>query len=438
MKADSLGIAQYQQDNTQGQSRLAWLAIALCACFLFYKYVLQVSPSVMTNDLMESFHIHGAGLGNLAATFFYSYLIIQIFSGPLLDRFGARYIGSLALLISALGTWLFAQADQLLWAEIGRALMGVGVAFATVTYLKVAATWFDARRFALLSGLVPTAVMIGAVFGQVPLAHVVASEGWRRSLELCAILGVIFSVLFLLFVRDKKSHSSAIDDTQQVSWQDIISVLKRRANWLLTLYSGLAFAPLAVFAGLWGNPFLVASYQLTTADAASLTSLVFIGLGVGGPIFGALADYFGKRTLWMFLGGFVTLASVLCLLYCPGLHSTLLSILMFLFGFGTSAFMLGFAMAKDMNSLLLAGTVVAMINTGDAILGAVTEPLVGYVLDLGWHGQELNHSPVFSMQDYMYAFSLLPVYLILSLLFLFWITKVMKKENKKENLGIST
>lgn len=47
-----------------------WVVIALTAAFLFYKYILQVSPSIMTEDLMRVFHIQGTGLGNLAASFF--------------------------------------------------------------------------------------------------------------------------------------------------------------------------------------------------------------------------------------------------------------------------------------------------------------------------------------------------------------------------------
>ncbi len=230
--------------------------------------------------------------------------------------------------------------------------------------------------------------MVGAVFGQVPLAHVVSDEGWRRSLELVAVLGVILSVAFLLFVRDKKGSSNDVPMSEKVHWKDSLQVLKKPANWMLTLYSGLAFAPLAVFAGLWGNPFLTTTYHITTSQAASLTSLVFIGLGVGGPVFGLLSDYTGKRTSWMFIGGIITLVSVMAILYSHQLNHIELSVLMFLFGFGTGAFMIGFAMAKDLNSLLLAGTIVAMVNTGDAILGAITEPLVGYALDLGWHGKK--------------------------------------------------
>src|SRR5438552_1251594 len=58
----------------------------LGASFLFYKYILEVSPGVMSNELMRYFSIGGAQMGNLAATYFYAYLIMQVPMGFLLDR----------------------------------------------------------------------------------------------------------------------------------------------------------------------------------------------------------------------------------------------------------------------------------------------------------------------------------------------------------------
>ncbi|NCX94274.1 MAG: MFS transporter, partial [Gammaproteobacteria bacterium] len=86
----------------------AWLVIFLCAMFMFYKYIMQISPSVMTSQIMQVFDVKGVGLGNITASFFYSYFITQLFVGLLLDRFGVRALCALAILICALGTFMFA------------------------------------------------------------------------------------------------------------------------------------------------------------------------------------------------------------------------------------------------------------------------------------------------------------------------------------------
>src|SRR5690348_12191719 len=105
--------------------------ISLCAAFLFYKYILQIYPSTITEQLMAEFNLTGAGLGNLAATFYYSYMVTQLFVGVILDKYSTRWLTSLAIFGCALGTFFFSQTQTLVTAELARTLMGVGVAFAT-------------------------------------------------------------------------------------------------------------------------------------------------------------------------------------------------------------------------------------------------------------------------------------------------------------------
>ena len=49
------------------------------------------------------------------------------------------------------------------------------------------------------------------------------------------------------------------------------------------------------FAGLWGVPYLVLTQELDRTAAAGVTSMAFIGLGVGAPVFGWLSDRIGRR-----------------------------------------------------------------------------------------------------------------------------------------------
>ncbi|OYV53357.1 MAG: MFS transporter, partial [Legionella sp. 21-45-4] len=105
---------------------IIWL---LGAGFFFYKYLVQVSPSVMTHELMQAFNVHGVGLGNLSACYFYAYLIMQIPVGILLDKYSPRYLTAAAILLCALSTLLFAHTHSLLMACVSRACIGFGAAF---------------------------------------------------------------------------------------------------------------------------------------------------------------------------------------------------------------------------------------------------------------------------------------------------------------------
>ena len=407
--------------ETTTHSRVAYpiLVISLAACFLFYKYVLQIFPSIITDQLMQQFHLTGAKLGNLAATFYYSYMITQLFVGVLLDKYSTSRFTSGAILCCALGIFLFSQAETVLMASLARACMGVGVAFATIAYMKLAADWFPPRQYAFVSGLLATAAMSGAVFGQAPLAWLISHFGWRPCLAGVGFVGMGLALLFFLFVRDapkikqKEKASSSLG-------QDLLLLLKNKQNWLLTVYSGLAFSPVAIFGGLWGNPFLEQAYQLSKTQAASLVSLVFIGLGLGGPLLGLLSDRIKNRRHLMLCCTLLSAIAISMVLYCQ-LSLGLLSVFLFLFGFGLGSFMLVFAIGKEINSLSLTATVAALINTSDAIFDAITEPFIGKILDINWDGTLVNEVHQFSLQSYQSALSILPLYLVGGAILLIWL-----------------
>lgn len=409
-----------------------WVVISLCALFLFYKYVLQVSPSVMTKELMSEFQVNGVGLGNLAATYFYAYLVTQLFAGVLLDRFSPRYLTTFAILLCAFGSFAFANTHSLLAAECSRALMGAGTAFATVSYMKMSALWFRSNQVPFVDGLLATAAMTGALCGQVPLTMLVTNSGWRTSLVYCGVFGLVFAVFFLLLVKDRKKPMDVTQTKQEdtvLKFSDIFSLLKDKKNWLLTFYSGLAFTPIAVLGGLWGNPFFEVSHHLTSTQAAYFTSLIFIGLAIGSPLFGYFAGR-GDGIKVMIVGTIIALISLVLAIYVTDIPLWLFGSLLFAFGMGTGVFMLSFPLGKAFNPIGLAATVVALINTGDALFGSFTEPLIGKLLDVFWDGTVLNGVHHFSVQGYHVALSLLPIYLLAGLGCLFGLKKLTASQDK--------
>lgn len=425
MKPTDINLAKTSTDQSILLKIYPWLIWLLGASFFFYKYVLQVSPSVMSTDLMRTFNITGAGLGNLAACFFYAYLLMQIPVGLILDRWSPKIITALAIFVCALGTFLFAHANSLLFAGISRAMIGFGAAFAAVSCFKLATLWFPPKRFAFVAGLSMTAAMLGAVGGEAPLAFLVNKLDWRGAMVHVAIIGFILMLLVFIFVKDRtpsKELKNVIEVNKNAPvFSSLKTILKEKQTWLLSLYSGLAFAPISVFGGLWGVSFLEQSAQLSSTAAASAVSLIFVGFAIGCPISGWYSDHIGRRKIIMLSGTIIALIAILCVLYLP-LHSQrILEILLFLFGLGASCFFLCFSMIREIHSLIFAATVLGFMNMFDSIWEAFSEPFIGKLLDLGWDGKFDNGARIFSLHNYHLALAALPIYFFSALVILFFI-----------------
>lgn len=415
----------------------AWVIWLLSAFFMFYKYALEVSPSIMTTTLMSSFNINGVQLGNLAASYFYAYLIMQIPAGMLLDKFGPRKVTTIAIIVAAIGNFIFATAASLTVASIGRFLTGAGAAFAAINCLKLIANWFPFRLFAFMAGLMMSVGMLGAVGGQAPLSAFIEAFNWRYSMELIGLGGIVLAMLFWFVVRDRApdhKRERHIAPQKMSLFESLKIILKKRQSWWISVYSGFAFAPVMVFGGLWGVSYIQEGFGVSHNLAAQTVSLIFIGFAVGAPVFGWFSDWLGRRNVVMFWGTLIALLSISTVIYAPNISHLMLVFLLFLFGFSISSFLLCFTVIREINLPILAATAIGFMNAFDALFGAFSDPFTGKLLDLGWTGKLIEGARIYPLGAYKMAFLTLPVYLIISLLLLLGVKETYCKHSAPSSL----
>ena len=186
----------------QKPTLLAAIICILASCFYMYEFILQVSPAVMTNQLINDLGLNAITLGTMASFYYYSYTPMQLPAGFLFDRFGPRRLLTIAVLTCAMGAFLFGSTSNVATASAGRFMMGTGSAFAFIGTLVLISRWFPSRYFAFLTGLVELMSCVGAIVGETPLTIAVGHWGWRQTITILGIIGVVLALLIWLIVRD--------------------------------------------------------------------------------------------------------------------------------------------------------------------------------------------------------------------------------------------
>jgi MFS family permease len=400
-----------------------WFILSLASFFYFYENCLQVSTGVMVPELMRDFAIDAAELGNLAAFYFYAYAGMQIPVGVLIDRFGSKRLLILATSVCAIGCFLFGIATSVFEAEIGRLLIGFGSAFAVVGYLKLAATWFDLHRFALLTGLMLTVGLSGSIVGEAPLAILVAQVGWRNSMLILACIGAILLLLIWRFMQDKpptqsdKSSSATVLPVRKKLFTGLGVVVSNRQSWFVAIYGGLMFAPTSILA-LWGVPFIMQAHQLERPEAAGTISMLFLGWIFGSPLLGWVSDRLGKRKPTMWVGSLGAMLLMIIILYSHHLSPLWLSSLLFGIGFFSSGFLPSFSIMREISPHYANATALGFMNMLNMVGGAAGQPLVGLILKAFWTGEMHEGVRIYSTSSYHIALTALPVMMGISLLIL--------------------
>lgn len=384
-----------------------WAAWALGSLFFCYGFFLRVAPSVMVEDLMRDFAVGAAILGNLSAFYFYAYATLQIPVGLLLDRFGPRRLMSAAALVCALGCVVFALAPSLPIAYAGRLLVGIGAGFSWVGALTLVTLYFPPRRFALLVGIAQLCGMLGAVFGQAPLAQAVAAFGWRGTQLFAAVLGVAMALLLFAVVRDRPRRG--MDGGVPVSLMAGLRLVARNGQtWACALVGGAMTAMPLAFGGLWGVPYLVRTFSIDRPAAAFSVSLCFLGFGLGASTLGLLSDALRRRKPVIVAGTGLVLATLLAMFYLPGLSLTGFVILMMVCGFGSGSMVVAFAAARELNPPHAAGATYGLVNMFVVGSGAVFQPLIGGILDALWTSETLDGARIYPAEAYRIALGVLP------------------------------
>ena len=403
---------------------MSWVVWSLGALFYFVGFYQRVAPAVMTDQLMADFSIGAAALGNLSAFYFYSYVAMQIPTGMLADIWGPRKLLAAGSFVAAVGSFVFAVAPSIAWANGGRLLIGGSVAVAYVAMLKLATHWFPPRMYATVSGLALFCGVSGAVVAGVPLRLLVNAYGWRPVMLIAAVITLAICVSIWIFVRDDPQQggysSYALFDTHQKQNRKgfsaaISSVFSYKNTWLLSLCPGGVVGPVLAFSGLWGVPYLTARYGLSQSESAGFTSALLVAWAIGGPISGALSDKIGKRKPLYIIGCSVCSAGWATILFAAGLPLWLIFILLVLVGFSAGVVIIGFAFIRESVPPVFAGTASGVCNMGIMIGPMALQPIIGWVLDRNWSGAMFDGVRVYSLQAYESAFLIPIIWSIISI-----------------------
>ncbi|MCU0897946.1 MAG: MFS transporter [Burkholderiales bacterium] len=401
---------------------LAFTVWGLGAVLYLIGFFQRVAPAVLTRELSAEFSLTAAALGNLSAVYFYSYVAMQIPTGVLADHYGPRRVLTAGAALAAAGTFLFATAESLPLVLLGRFLIGASVGVAFVSMMKLSTHWFAAERFAMVAGLALAAGVVGAVSAGAPLRWLSDAFGWRGVMLGAGVFTAVLAIAVWLVVRDDpgdrgfRSFITAPRSERPAHSMlgGVVRVLRERNVWLIFVVNGGISGPSLTFAGLWGVPFLVTHYGVSTATAALITSLTLLSWAVAGPLVGHFSDRIGERKPLYVLGAVLATLGWGTVFLVPDLPLAVLVGVLVATGVASAVVMIGFAYAKESAPMSLAGTTGGVINMGNMLGGMLMQPAVGWVLDRFWSGETLNGARIYSFDAYRAGFALLLFWLELA------------------------
>jgi len=151
----------------------------------------------LSEELKRALDVTNAEIGNLAFALFLTSMIVQLFIGPLLDKFGHKPLAITGFLVAGASMLLVAQAADLRTALMACILLGIGaMCLNTVGNTLIPVVLFGGRDPARASNFGNAFFGLGYVITPL-LFSLVAGPGFRTGVYLLAALFFVFFVVAL-------------------------------------------------------------------------------------------------------------------------------------------------------------------------------------------------------------------------------------------------
>ena len=338
---------------------------------LFFPFALAYFASVLLRnvnavaapELVRDFGLNAADLGLLTSLYFIAFTLAQLPLGSLLDRFDSARVNASALVVAAMGTTLFAFANNTVTLGIGRALIGLGVAVCLMSSLRAFALWLPVPRQPMVNGMMFAVGTLGAIAATVPAQWAIASLGWRVVFLYCAGF-VVFAVVTLVTVtpacRSKASTQPAVSlaTALRYVWRT------RQARHSFPAVS-FAVGVLWAVQSLWAGPWLTHVAGLSGDQLARVLICMPVGMLVGNLFHGWVTGRLraANRNAFIYNHWMLVLFALTMAPFALKL-SFALPVLFFAFGFFGAATNNYFALLSPYYPSAIVGRANAALNMG--------------------------------------------------------------------------
>ncbi|TDY22049.1 putative MFS family arabinose efflux permease [Paraburkholderia sp. BL6665CI2N2] len=291
----------------------------------FYGWYVVLAAFVVTLIGFGSAYTFGAFVGSLEHDFRASrgsvsivfslagflYFALGAFSGPLADRWGARRLAVLGMLVTGAGLIAAGFASSLTGVYFSYGLgIGLGVGLSYVPVLGAVQRWFIRRR-GLASGLAVSGIGIGTLVMPPLASFLVAATGWRHAYLVLGLLAASVGCGFALLIAndpyekgqspdgDAVMDSAKLPQAQGVSIK--VAVTSRR---FICLYAACLIGSFGLFIPFVHLVPYAQDHGITPANAVLLLGMIGIGSTAGRFVLGGLADRMERviAVLAMFVG----------------------------------------------------------------------------------------------------------------------------------------
>jgi MFS family permease len=361
-------------------------------------YLDRVNLSVAAGPLAKEIGLSPVQLGWLFSGFLWTYIIFLVPAGWLVDRFGYRSIGALAVGLWSVATASTGATSGLVGLAASRFVLGTGEAAAWPVGVRAIRAWAPRSEYGVAVASISLGQSAGGAFGAFLVGWLVRDFGWRTSFAVTGALGLVWAAIWLLLVRDPAQTRwlgaaerqvilcTRDQSIQQDAGSGFGALLGSRALWGTMLGQGcLVYGYYMLLT--WLPNYLQTQRGIAVFGSGEYTAIIYGTAVIGGLLLGRLTDRIftvealrnGARKKAVVL----SVLPALLMAATPWLPTTwsLVVVLAIAVTFLANAISLNSALCNDLvREPSASGKAIALFTSGANVIGVLAPIVTGYIV----------------------------------------------------------
>jgi MFS transporter, ACS family, D-galactonate transporter len=322
-----------------------WAVVLLLWFVALLNYIDRQMLSTMKPSMMVDIAElqTAANFGRLMAIFLWIYALMSPVSGIIADRLNRKWLIVASLFIWSAVTLCMGFATTFSQLYVLRAVMGISEAFYMPAGLSLIADYHQGKNRSLAIGIHMTGIYLGQALGGFG-ATIAGSFSWHTTFFAFGLVGVIYSLVLILFLREKKAYiinedSAAFGKNFRESFKGLKVLLGSLSFWVILFYFSAPSLP-GWATKNWLPTLLSANLNIRMEMAGPLSTItIALSALVGVLAGGVLADRWMRssmrgRIYTGAIGLALTIPAVLLVGYGDNMMAILGGASCFGFGFG--------------------------------------------------------------------------------------------------------
>ena len=367
--------------------------IALLVIAVLINYVDRGNLALAAPLLAKDWHLSASRLGLLLSAFFWTYMVLQIPVGWLVDRFNASTILAAGFLAWSASTAFTGLARSFAVLFVMRLLLGVGEAVVFPASSKIFSESLEEKDRGLANGLLVAAIRWGTALGAFGGGLLMAHIGWRRTFLAIGLLGLLWLPAWQRFKPRRILPSESPgphSDPSHAAPPSFLSIARLRPFWGAAL-GHLSENYLLYLLMSWLPYYLVHERHLSESAMAWTAGLLYAMDSASAIVAGRIADLCIRRRIPAttarkvpMIAGLLLAAVSLVACASAGPHTWLLCLSGAAIGCGLSCSGV-YAVPQTLAGPRLAGRWVGLQNCVANFAGILAPVLTGYMVQRTGH-----------------------------------------------------